>query len=145
MERYLMDTWPGQDSLEDVITWGIEPLFKLNELIDHINEQGAEDEKLMFLCYDQKSKLMSLKEALYRYEIYIRMLESRLREVAPDDSLITDPVKQVKKDIQHREKLKAERLAERGKIKVEEDFEIIKKAALHQKSNRKFINSSQTL
>ena len=115
MEKYLMDCWPGENHLEDAITWGVDPLFQLNEILDSINEEGSgtTKEQDVFFYYDRKSKLNNLKDVLYRYDLFQMLLERRLKELAPDDPLVVDTVNQVKKEVEEREKAAAAREAAR--------------------------------
>lgn len=106
MEKYLMGAWPGKATLEDVDIWGIDPLFQLNEVFDtlHQEESHITQEMEGFFYYDNKSKLINLREVLRRYDLYQMMLEARLKELSADDPLIKDPVAQVKAEIKRRKK-----------------------------------------
>ena len=110
-EKYLMDSWPGENHLEDVITWGIQPLMTLNDVFDrYVFDENPE---LVFLHYEYKSKLQNLEKIIFRYDLYHMLLESRLKELAPDDALVVDPVGQVKAELQFREERMAAIEAER--------------------------------
>ena len=117
MEKYLMDCWPGENHLEDAITWGVNPLFQLNEILDCINEEGSGPTKEQgeFFYFDRKSKLNNLKDVLYRYDLFQMLLERRLKELAPDDPLVVDTVNQVKKELQEREEAATARKAKAEK------------------------------
>jgi hypothetical protein len=100
-EKYLMDCWPGKMTMEDVTTWGIDPLIMLNNIFDEYIFN--EDDELVFLHYEQKSKLQNLSEVLHRYDLYQMLLERRLKELEPDDPLLKTPAEMVKAEIQRRE------------------------------------------
>lgn len=110
-ERYLMDTWPGKMNLQDVTVWGIDPLLMLNDIFDR--EIFDEDAELVFLHYEQKSKLQNLTDVLYRFDLYQMLLERRLKEFAPEDPLLTNPEELVKKELREREEISACRKADR--------------------------------
>lgn len=106
MEKYLLDAWPGESTLEEVDIWGIEPLFLLNEVFDILHEEEIPVTKSLdtFFYYDNKSKLLNLREVLVRYDLYLMMLKRRLEKLSPDDPLFKDPVGLVKAEIVRREK-----------------------------------------
>jgi hypothetical protein len=123
MEHYLMDVWPGVSggNLEEVALWGIQPLEHLNELFDEEIE-GEDNPRYDFIHYEFKSKLMSLDAVLHRFDIYQMMLENRLKELAPDDPLVTDPVETLKKELARREEISKkhkQEMAERKSAKLE--------------------------
>ena len=74
----------------------MDPLIRLNDVFDRLGEEyGTTKEEDMFFHYDCNSKLQNLGEVLDRFDMYIWLMEKKLKEVAPDDPLVKDTVNHV--------------------------------------------------
>lgn len=115
-EKYLLDCWPGEDTMEDVTTWGIQPLQWMDEIFDQSVFKTDCDEWLFF-HYQLKSKLANLEEVIRRYDLYQMFLEHRLKELCPEDPLLTDAKNIVAAEIKKRD----DEMAEWKKKKEQEE------------------------
>ncbi len=56
--------WDDGLGLEEIVTWGLNPIKELLEILDEHNED--EDSRLTFFYYEIRNKLQEIEATLYR-------------------------------------------------------------------------------
>ena len=104
----LLNTWPGDvNGIEDVVIWGINPIKALNEIRGALDDAAGAGKNpvdleeynpsdiVNFFYLDLDRRTDEIKEVLYRFNMYLRLLEKKLKTLCPDDPLVKNPKKVV--------------------------------------------------